>query len=50
MPAPFRRADRHRPSPAERHQRRIDARRSLERSRRQPDLAHDQLRAYWHFR
>ena len=47
MHAPFRRADRHRPSPAERHQRRVDARRSLERTRRAPDLDHDRLRAYW---
>ena len=48
MPAPFRRADRHRPMPVDRHQRRIDAKRSLERSRREVD--HDLLRSYWHFR
>lgn len=48
MPAPFRRAARHRPTPAERHQRRIDAIRSLERCH--PAPSHDRLRSYWHFR
>ena len=50
MLAPFRRAARHRPLPVDRHQRAIDARRSLERSRRETDLSHDRLRAYWQLR
>ena len=50
MPAPFRRADRHRPVPVDRHQRKIDAKRSLEHSRREVDVDHDRLRAYWQVR
>jgi hypothetical protein len=47
MPAPFRRADRHRPLPVDRHERSRDARRSLERSRRSSDVQLDRLRSYW---
>ena len=50
MPAPFRRADRHRPTLVDRHERRINAKRSLEHSRREVDLDHDRLRSYWHLR
>ena len=50
MPAPFRRADRHRPTLVDRHERRLNAKRSLERSRREADLDQDRLRSYWHLR
>lgn len=50
MPAPFRRAERHRPIPVDRYRRQRDARRSLEHSRRDRDVQLDHLRSYWHLR
>ena len=47
MPAPFRRAERHRPLPVDRHQRRRDAQKSLARSRRERDLDVERFRSYF---
>jgi hypothetical protein len=46
MPAPFRRAERHRPSHADKYERRHAARHALEQSRRQSELEYLKLRSF----